>query len=170
MARPAISILWAALAIMTGLGTGNSFARDGHSTVIAVAHFYFVDTSGEVDDQKVRHENQLRLFDTELRKTLSADERLELIALPCGSDRCSLDNPGIDRLASQARTANARYLLAGGIHKMSTLVGWAKFIVYDLENSGRICDRLLTYRGDTAEAWRRAAEFGAKNVIRACFH
>ncbi|WP_378950671.1 DUF2380 domain-containing protein [Mesorhizobium sp. ANAO-SY3R2] len=169
MVRPTISALRVAVAVFMFLGVASSFAKDGQPIEIAVAQFYFVDTSGEVEDQKARHENQLRQFETELQKTLSADNRLEIAALPCGSDRCSLENPGIDTLRRQAKTANARYLLAGGIQKMSTLVGWAKITVFDLEDSNRVCDRLFTYRGDTEEAWRRAAEFGAKNVIKACF-
>jgi hypothetical protein len=159
-----------ALAVSIGLGVTSSFAGDAQRTGIAVAHFYFLDTSGEVQDQRARHEKQLRQFETTLQKTLSEDSRLKPSALPCGSGPCTLDDPGADRLISRAREADARYLLAGGIHKMSTLIGWAKFTVFDLENAGRVCNRLLTYRGDTPEAWRRAAEFGAKDLIRACFH
>ena len=167
--RPTVSVIGMAAVVSLCLAGADSFSRDAQPTALAVAHFFFVDTSGEAEDQMLRHEKQLRAFETELRQTLSADGHLEVVALPCEADRCSLDDPGMDELASQAKTANAKYLLAGGIHKMSTLVGWARITVFDLENSGRVCSRLLTYRGDDAEAWRHAARFGAKDVIRACF-
>jgi len=163
------SISRTTLIVLICLGATSGFARDMTPTRIAVAHFDFVDTSGEVKDQKARHEELLRLFETELQQTLTQDDRLELVALTCGSGRCSSADPGVARLASQARAANARYLLAGGVHKMSTLVGWAQFTLFDLENNRVACDRLVTYRGDTTEAWRRAGKFGAKDVLRACF-
>ena len=161
--------LWMAVAISICLGATSSIAANARTARLAVAHFDFLDTSGEVRDQTVRHEKQLRLFETEMRQTLSRDNGIDLVALPCKPDRCSLGNPGMEQLEKEARAAKARFLLAGGLHKMSTLIGWAKFVVFDLKESGRTCQRLLTYRGDTEEAWRRAAEFGAKDVIRNCF-
>jgi hypothetical protein len=51
---------------------------------------------------------------------------------------------------------------------MSTLVGWVKFAVLDLSENKPLCDRYLTYRGDTDEAWRRAAAFTARDVGKYC--
>jgi hypothetical protein len=158
-----------AVAISICLGATNGFAADARPARIAVAHFNFLDTSGEARDQTARHEKQLRQFETEMRQTLSRDSDIDLVALPCRSDRCSLGDPGMEQLEREAKAAKAQFLLAGGLHKMSTLVGWAKLVVFDLEKSGRTCQRLLTYRGDTEEAWRRAAKFGAEDIIRNCF-
>jgi hypothetical protein len=158
-----------AVAISMCLGATNGFAANARPVRIAVAHFDFLDTSGEVRDQTARHEKQLRQFETEMRQTLSRDSDIDLVALPCRSDRCSLGDPGMEQLEREAKAAKAQFLLAGGLHKMSTLVGWAKLVVFDLEKSGRTCQRLLTYRGDTEEAWRRAAKFGAEDIIRNCF-
>jgi hypothetical protein len=169
MVSPTSYRLWIAAAISICLGATNGFAEDARPAKIAVAHFDFLDTSGEVQDETARHEKQLRQFETEMRETLSQDNAIDLVALPCKSDRCSLGDPGIDQLKKQAKTAKAQFLLVGGLHKMSTLIGWAKLVVVDLEKSGRTCDRLLTYRGDTEEAWRRAAKFSAEDVIRNCF-
>lgn len=167
--RSTIAISWVASAAFMWLFPAGSFAKDADPIRITIAHFDFVDTSGEVQDQTAKHDQQIRLFAEQLQKTLGEDGRLEIVALPCGSQHCSLADPGLDRLKREARTTSARYILAGGVHKMSTLIGWAKFVVLDLENDGRICDRLLTYRGDTLEAWRRAADFGGKDVVKACF-
>jgi hypothetical protein len=167
--RSTTAIFLVASAALVWLGQAGSFAQDVDPIRITIAHFDFVDTSGEVQDQTAKHEKLLRLFEEHLQKTFGEDGRLEIVPMPCSSGRCSLADPGLGQLKSQARTANARYILAGGIHKMSTLIGWAKFVVVDLENEGRVCDRLLTYRGDTPEAWRRSAEFGGKDVIKTCF-
>lgn len=160
---------WMAVAISIGLAATNSFAADARPARIAVAHFDFLDTSGEVRDQTARHEKQLRQFETEMRQILSQDSDIDLVALPCKADRCSLGDPGMEQLEREAKAAKARFLLAGGLHKMSTLIGWVKLVVVDLEKNGRTCQRLLTYRGDTEEAWRRAAKFGAEDIIRNCF-
>ena len=51
---------------------------------------------------------------------------------------------------------------------MSTLVGWVKFAVLDLGDNKAVCDRYLTYRGDTDEAWRRAAKFTTRDIEEHC--
>jgi hypothetical protein len=157
------------MSILVCLSATDALGKDVDPAKIAIANFDFVDTSGEITDEAVRHETQLREFETVLQETISQNQKLDLVAMPCDAHRCSLARPGMDQLLRQARAANARYLLAGGLHKMSTLIGWAKFIVFDLEKSGQVCDRLLTYRGDTAEAWQRAAKFSAGDIIRYCF-
>lgn len=55
-------------------------------------------------------------------------------------------------------------MLFGGIHKQSTLIQWAKVEVVDLDRDKLVYDRLLTFRGDDANAWRRAEEFLAKDL------
>ena len=62
----------------------------------------------------------------------------------------------------------ATLLLVGEVRKTSTLVGWMKFAVLDLSRKVATCDRFLTYRGDTDEAWRRAARFAADDIRRHC--
>jgi hypothetical protein len=49
---------------------------------------------------------------------------------------------------------------------MSSLVQWAKIEIAD-EDQGRIVfDRLLTFRGDTDEAWQKAESFLARDVLQ----
>lgn len=61
----------------------------------------------------------------------------------------------------KARRFGARLLLFGGIHKMSTLIQWAKIQAVDLKTEKSVLDRLLTFRGDTDDAWKRAEVFVA---------
>jgi hypothetical protein len=47
---------------------------------------------------------------------------------------------------------------------MSTLIQWAKVQVVDLQTDKPVFDRLLTFRGDTDEAWQRAEAFIVEQV------
>ena len=58
-----------------------------------------------------------------------------------------------------AHAAGADFLLVGGIHKMSTLVQWAKAEAIDLSSGQIVLDKLFTFRGDTDQAWRHAEEY-----------
>ncbi|MER9328559.1 DUF2380 domain-containing protein [Mesorhizobium sp. M0488] len=120
-------------------------------STLAVAGFSFKDTSGEVRDQTAEHAARLKAFGAVLHDDLSASPKIDLVALPCEADRCG----DLGSIATQARAASAKYLLVGEVHKMSTLIGWVKFVVLDLSENKPVCDRYLTYRGDTDEAWRR---------------
>ena len=48
---------------------------------------------------------------------------------------------------------------------MSTLVQWAKIQIADEEQGRIVFDRLLTFRGDTDEAWQKAESFVARDVL-----
>jgi hypothetical protein len=156
--------------LLTLIGAGvlasSAFADAVEPAALAVADFEFKDTSGEVRDQTAEHEARLEAFGVALHDALS--EKIDLVELPCQAERCTIKDPGLVDLSRQARTARAKYLLIGQMHKMSTLVGWVKFAVLDLNGNKPVCDRYLTYRGDTDEAWRRAAEFTARDIEKHC--
>ena len=153
----------AALAALT-LGFAATAANAAEPSALAVASFAFKDTSGEVRDQTAEHAARLKEFGVVLQDDLSASPKIDLVALPCEAGRCG----DLGAIATQAKAASARYLLVGEVHKMSTLVGWVKFAVLDLSENKPLCDRYLTYRGDTDEAWRRAAAFTARDVGKYC--
>jgi Protein of unknown function (DUF2380) len=73
-------------------------------------------------------------------------------------------NLGADALIATARRAGARLLVYGGIHKMSTLVQWGELQVVDLEREQLLLRRSFTFRGDSDEAFRRAAGFILENL------
>src|SRR5690606_24483601 len=64
--------------------------------------------------------------------------------------------------------SGARYLLFGQVQKMSTLIGSMRFAMLDLEANSAVCDRFLTYRGDTDEAWRRASNMLVEEIRQGC--
>jgi hypothetical protein len=155
-----------------GLLASGAFSQAAQSpelaSKLAVASFTFEDTSGEPKTDATQHAAMLRDFQSIVSQTLSEKLKLEVTPLPCAPDKCSVDDPGMEVLADMAKKADARYLVAGGLHKMSTLVGWAKVVVVDLSPNGKVCDRLLSYRGDNPDAWERAAKFAARDLIGHC--
>lgn len=157
--------LSALLAGLPSAALGETAAMPG----LAIARFDFRDTSGEVRDQTVEHSARLEDLAATLSNELSETEKIRPIALACQSDGCSARTSGLETLAKDARSSGAEYLLIGEVHKMSTLVGWMKFAVLDLAARKPVCDRFLTYRGDTDEAWHRAAEFVVRDIERHCF-
>jgi uncharacterized protein DUF2380 len=59
---------------------------------------------------------------------------------------------------------SATLVLIGGVHKQSTLIQWAKVQAIDVDAGRLVLDKLLTFRGDTDEAWERAEAFVAREV------
>lgn len=157
------------LLVLAAAGIVSSEVSDAAEPVtLAISNFDFRDTSGEVRDQTAEHEKRLRALDAALQKGLSDSEGIKSVPLTCQTGKCSARTAGLDALSMQARTAGARYLLIGEVHKMSTLVGGVKFAVLDLNSNTPACDRFLSYRGDTDEAWRRAAAFAVRDIEKHC--
>jgi hypothetical protein len=94
-----------------------------------------------------------------LRADLGADRRFAVVSIACASPPCTAGNMPPQTLLDAARGAGAHALLYGEIHKMSTLVQWGKVQLVDVAANKLLDDKLLTFRGDTDEAWLRAEAF-----------
>lgn len=134
---------------------------------LAVAGFDFVDTSGEVRDQGADHARRLAALNKTVATSLSGDNRVTVVSLECFGT-CSAATDGLEFLSEQAVKAGATHLLIGQVRKMSTLIGGVKFAIIDLSTNRATCDRFLSYRGDTDEAWGRAAIYTAMDVVKHC--
>ena len=134
---------------------------------LAVPSFDFTDGSGEVRDQTAEHAAQLALFNETLRGALEAGG-IEVVVPACDGP-CSPRNTQLKAMAAAARAVDAPLLLVGRLHKVSTLIGTIRLSVLDIDADKVVCTRSLTYRGDNAEAWTRAAEFTASDLLEACF-
>ena len=135
-----------------------------HVTAISVIDFSYVDTSGEVRDQRSEHEARLVNFMSTLKGDLAKRDKFRIIAPGCLPEPCSLAHSSESDLLNSARAAGADFLLIGVIHKMSTLVQWAKVEAIDAKSGQIMLDRLFTFRGDTDLAWRHAEEYMGKSV------
>lgn len=131
---------------------------------IAVADFDYIDTSGEVRDQRKEHQARMAQFAELLRAKLSADGQFQVMPIECAEPPCTPINMQPERFVAASRRTAARYVVYGGIHKTSTLVQWGDVELLDLEANRLLLKRTVTFRGDTDEAFRRAAAFVGDTV------
>src|SRR5262249_48487604 len=92
---------------------------------------------------------------------LERSGRFRIVTAQCGAAPCSANGEPAE-LVTRAREAGAKLLLIAGIHKQSTLIQWAKVQAVDVDTDRLVLDKLLTFRGDTDEAWERAEAFVAR--------
>jgi len=159
--RPATA---SGLALTIVIAAGFAWA-EGERTApvpIAVADFDYVDTSGEVRDQRVEHEARLQTFMRAIRNDLAGSGQYRIVPLVCAQVPCPAG--GSAQLMKDARSSGATLLLYGGIHKESTLIQWMKVEAVEVENGKHLFDRLMTFRGDTDESWTRSERFLIKQL------
>ena len=132
---------------------------------LAVAEMDYVDTSGEVVDQSADHRRRLRAFEASLRSDLTASGKLRSVVLDCPPNACSVGDIDANQLIAKAQAAGADFLLISAFHKVSTLVQWAKFDMIDVKAQRLSFERLVSFRGDNDEAWRRAEAFIARDFM-----
>jgi hypothetical protein len=133
--------------------------------VLAVAEIDYVDTSGEVIDQSADHQRRLRAFEASLRSDLTASGKLRSVVLDCPPNACSVGDIDANQLIGKAQAAGADFLLISAFHKVSTLVQWAKFDMIDVKAQKLSFERLVSFRGDNDEAWRRAEDFIVRDIM-----
>jgi len=135
---------------------------------IAVADFDYADASGEVRNQAAAHDARLRAFVGALRSALGQDARYQVVALECREPPCTAGRLAAGgELIERARAAGARLLLYGGIQKMSTLISHGKVQVVDVAADKLLFDRLMSFRGDSEEAWEHALRFLVRDLASA---
>lgn len=138
-------------------------SADSGPIAIAVIDIGYVDTSGEVRDQRQEHAARIARFSDTLRSDLEHSGKFRIVTLRCDPTPCAATDPTAELLA-RAREAGAKLVLVGGIHKQSTLIQWAKVQALDVDADRLVLDKLLTFRGDSDEAWERAEAFVAREV------
>jgi hypothetical protein len=132
---------------------------------VAVAEFDYIDTSGEPDDQRAKHAAQLQSFAESIRAGLESSGKYRAVPLVCEPMPCRAGDLDAEALIAAARKAGAQQVVFGGIHKMSTLVQFAKVQVVDLKLDRLIFERLLTFRGDNDAAWDHAQRFVVRDIV-----
>ena len=132
---------------------------------LAIADFDYHDTSGETQDQTAAHAERLKNFTKLIDDQLSASGKYQVVALTCPKHPCSAGAMDAQSLTDAARQSGARLLLYGGIHKMSTLVQFGKAQIADLETDKVVYDKTISFRGDDDNAWKRASEFLAEDLV-----
>jgi len=133
---------------------------------MALGDFYLVDSSGEVRNQDAEHDARLKRFDEIMHDELSKSGKFSLAQMQCPEAGCTSKELQLDDMLDRAKGAGARFVTVGAVEKMSTLVLWTRFEVYDVPSRQIVFNRLLTFRGDNDEAWQRAARYAARELIK----
>lgn len=158
-------IAWAACLLILPLPPAAADNAAAEKILIAVAEFDYRDSSGEPEDQRAKHAAQLESFANSIRAGLESSGRYRVVPLACEPSPCRAGDLDAEALIAAARKAGAQQLLFGGIHKMSTLVQFAKVQVLDLKLDRLIFERLLTFRGDNDAAWDHAQRFVVRDIV-----
>jgi hypothetical protein len=163
MARhlPTLTAL-ALMAIFASPMRADAEASPANAIAVAIDDFIYLDTSGELTDQAAAHRSRLEQFMAALRGDVAADHTYRLVASACTSP-CTQSAMTPDRLRT-AKADGAAILITGAIHKMSTLVQWAKVSVVDTGTNRVVFDKLYTFRGDNEQAWQRAETFVSQDI------
>jgi Protein of unknown function (DUF2380) len=106
----------------------------------------------------------LRRFMDSLRSDLAKVEQFRIVALTCEPNPCSLQAAPPAEVFAKARQAHARFIVFGEIHKISTLIQLGNSHVVNVETNTPVIDRILSFRGDSDQAWRRAEGFIVKEL------
>jgi len=131
---------------------------------LALLDFNYVDTSGETRDQTAEHQKRLDAFMVTLRQDVVASQKYRMVVPTCRPIPCQVGQSALVELQDAARAAGAKFLMMGGVHKMSTLIQNARVMAVDLGTNAVVLDKLVTFRGDTDEAWQRAETFIAQQI------
>ncbi|XUM22442.1 DUF2380 domain-containing protein [Bradyrhizobium oligotrophicum S58] len=150
------------LALALALAVGPVRAASGDGPAVLVDDFSYLDTSGEPVDQTAAHQRRLDAFIAALRRDVAADARLRPVSPSCAPS-CPTDASPQARL-QMAAEAGASVVVTGGVQKLSTLVQWARASAIDVASHRVVFDKVFTFRGDSDEAWQRAAIFVSRQV------
>jgi hypothetical protein len=138
---------------------------EGDQPLLAIATFSFKDTSGEARDQTAEHRAKLDMITGLIREAVKRAGDFAIVGVECQGAECAVeDGVAPPALVESAAKAGARYLVVGGVQKMSTLIQLARVNLLDLTQRKAVFDRSYTFRGDTEDAWRHAALFVVRQL------
>jgi hypothetical protein len=132
---------------------------------VAVADFDYQDSSGEIRNQDSLHNTQLKALKAAIIAAVGKTAGDSAAALACGQAKCTADDMDEDVIAKAARADAAKYVVFGGVHKVSTLIQWGQIEVMDVATGKAVLTRTVTFRGDDDAAWRHAADYIGQMVV-----
>jgi hypothetical protein len=129
-----------------------------------------VDTSGETPARAQEHEDRLRVLAQYLSKALGEDGDYAIVdpaPIRAAIDKARNIQPlsecnGCER--DLARQVHADRVLIGEIDKVSTLIGSLHLSIVNVTTGGLVFSRVLSFRGDTDEAWQHAGRFFLRDL------
>ena len=124
---------------------------------VSIEDFRYLDTSQEPVDQTSVHQARMQTLMAGLRKDIAADPRFLLahsFTQSCTDEAQAGPDP----------SAGAKIRIVGGVHKVSTLVQWARVRLVDAGTNKVLHYRLYTFRGDSQDAWDHAEAFLSEDI------
>ncbi len=150
-----------------GLAAEEAASPQGKQIAVAILDFGYLDTSGESGNSAAEHQARLEALATGLRRDFARSGRYRVVTPVCRPQPCVVGSTPLDELARAAKDAGAELLVMGAVHKESTLVQWAKVFAMNVDDKRVVFDKLITFRGDSDEAWARAEAFIAREFVAA---
>ena len=157
-----------ALAIAAALPIGapaGATSPAGEPIAVAVFEFDYADTSGEARDQQKEHAARLQRFAEGLRQDLAGSGKYRIVYPTCDAAACTAAGSDPSVLVDSARQAGAQLVIFGGLHKMSTLVQWAKLQALDLQSDKIVFRQADHLPGRNVKSWRQVESFVARELI-----
>lgn len=151
-------------AMMLLLNASATLASEQAPIPIALVALDYEDTSGEPQDQTEVHKARIEMFMRSLKEDLNRGGHFKTVEMNCGAAACSIEDTDPDELIAAAKQAGAKLMLYGGIHKVSTLIQFAKVQVADVERNEAVMYKSMSFRGDDDRSWLRMQQFLVKQM------
>jgi hypothetical protein len=144
---------------------GAAAAEDGRPQMLAVFPVELADTSGEAP--KPGRAEQIAATTGHLASLLEGSGRYRAADLGPLRDRLAGAGPLYrdDRWVAMAREVGAEAAALTVVHKMSTLISSMHVWLVEVATGRVLRAGAVSLRGDTEEAWRRAADYLVRNVL-----
>ena len=134
---------------------------------LVVADFDYQDSSGEARNQDAAHDARLKAMKAAIIDAVQKTGGDSAAPLRCGQPKCAANDLDADAIAKAARADGAKYVVFGGVHKVSTLIQWGQIEVMDVLTGKAVLTRTVTFRGDDDAAWQHAADYIGQMVVTA---
>jgi hypothetical protein len=161
------SILWFWLIAFVSMSLGTRAVDATPLRRLLVLDFEIVDTSNEPTEHRTEHARRLQLVrdavgrELALRKVYEiADREAIRVELDAILEHQFLRTCNGCELAL-ARQAGADLVMLGKFNKISTLIGSMDVLIKDARTGAVVYAQTFGFRGDTDQAWLRAAKFFA---------
>jgi hypothetical protein len=133
---------------------------------IAVADFTYTDSSGEPTDQRAAHATRLAALKTMLIAGLTHSGVYSASALSCPQPPCSVDTLDGGQMTALAQAQHAQYVVFGGVQKISTLIEFGRVDIMNAATGKSALSETISFRGDSDDAWRHAADFVVEELVQ----
>jgi hypothetical protein len=137
-------------------------AAEDATAALTVLPFTFLDTSGEMRDQAADHEARLKRMASTVASGVSSPGGYRIVEPSAALASCQRTDSAC--LLGAARAAGADLILVGALQKVSTMATQLWAAMFDTGTGQRLFFRQMTFRGDTDQAWDRAAMYLSQEI------